>query len=88
MSNEINPVPPGQVPPQQVPRRGANWWPIGLTILSALVLGAGSCFGAIISGGKTLSFVFSALFIVCVLAFVGGLLWALGIWIESITRGE
>lgn len=88
MSNEIDPVPPRQIPPQQVPRRGANWRAIGLTILASIVLGAGSCFGAIISGGKTLSFVFSALFIACVVAFVGGLLWALGIWIERITRGE
>jgi hypothetical protein len=88
MSNEIDPVPSRQVPPEQVPPKRINWRPIGLTLLASIVLGAGSCFGAIISGGKTLSFVFSALFIACVVAFVGGLLWALGIWIERITRGE
>lgn len=74
MSNEIDPVPPRQIPPQQVPRRGANWRPIGLTILASIVLGAGSCFGAIISG-RTLSAIFSGVFIGCVLLFFLGLIW-------------
>jgi hypothetical protein len=74
MSHEINPVPPRQIPPQQVPRRGANWRPIGLTILASIVLGAGSCFGAIISG-RTLSAIFSGVFIGCVLLFFLGLIW-------------
>jgi hypothetical protein len=72
MSDEIN-----QVSPQQVSPKRINWRPIGLTLLAAIVLGAGSCFGAIISGGKTLSVIFSVIFIACVLAFVLGLLWGL-----------
>ncbi|HEY4880462.1 MAG TPA: hypothetical protein VIH97_15175 [Candidatus Acidoferrales bacterium] len=88
MSDDINRVPRQQVPPQQAPRNRINWRPIGLTILWALLLGVSSCFGAILSHGKTLSVIFSAVFIVCVLAFVGGLLWALGLLIERMTRGD
>ncbi len=77
MSDEINQVPLQQLPPEQVPPKRINWRPIGLTLLSAIVLGAGSCFGAITSGGKTLSVIFSVIFIACVLAFVLGLFWGL-----------
>jgi hypothetical protein len=74
MSNEINPVPPRQVPPEKVPPKRINWRPIGLTLLASIVLGAGSCFGAIISG-RTLSAIFSGVFIGCVLLFFLGLIW-------------
>jgi hypothetical protein len=84
MSDEINQVPPRQVPPQRVPPKRINWRPIGLTLLAAVVLGAGSCFGAIISGGKTLSAIFSAIFMVCVLAFVVGLIWGVVVRIKSL----
>jgi hypothetical protein len=55
----------------------SNWRPIGLTLLGAVLLGAGSCFGAIASGGNSMTIVFSVIFIACALAFVVGLIWAL-----------
>jgi hypothetical protein len=79
MNGEGNPrIPPPVAPPTRI-----NWRPIGLTLLSALLLGFTSCFGAIVSGGKTLSAVFSTLFIICVLAFVGALIWGVVVRIRA-----
>jgi hypothetical protein len=71
---------------QEPPPPKSKWRPIVLTIVSAVLLGAGSCFGAISSSGGNLTFVLSAVFVACVGAFVGGLFWALGTWIEGIRR--
>jgi hypothetical protein len=79
MSNETNP----NSPSPGVPPAKTNWGPIRLTILSAFLLAAGSCFGAISSRGNTAPVIFSVLFIVCVLAFFGGLIWALVARIKS-----
>jgi hypothetical protein len=72
---------PTQPPPK------SNWRPIALTITWALFLGAGSCFGANSAGGNTLTLVFSAVFILCVVVLVGALFWALGTWFQSFRRG-
>jgi hypothetical protein len=79
MSSQDNP----RIPPPMTPPRRINWRPIGLTLLAAILLAVTSCFGAITSAGKTLSFVFSVLFIVAVLTFVGGLVWGLVVRIRA-----
>jgi hypothetical protein len=79
MSDEIN----ARIPPRGTPPRKTNWRPIGLTILSAFLLAATSCFGAINSVGNTASEIFSVAFVLSVLALVGGLIWALAARINS-----
>jgi hypothetical protein len=79
MNSESNPG----IPPPIISARRINWRPIGLTLLAAILLAVTSCFGAITSGGKTLSVVFSVLFIGAVLMFVGGLVWGLVVRIRA-----
>lgn len=78
MSNPKIPAPPSAK---------SKWRPIVLTTVSALFLGAGSCFGAFSDVGNTLSLIFSGMFMTCVVVFVGALLWALGTWLKSAKRG-
>jgi hypothetical protein len=84
MSDEIDPGTP--LPGVSQPK--TNWRAIGLTILSAVFLGISSCFGAIVFDGRALSVVFAVLFIICVLVFLCGGLWAFGLWLQKISRGD
>jgi hypothetical protein len=66
----------------------SSWRPIVITLISALVLGAGSCFGFVSTlsfGGRNanVSALFLGVFALCVLAFIGALLWALVAWIRG-----
>ncbi|MGB7281930.1 MAG: hypothetical protein WBE13_06690 [Candidatus Acidiferrum sp.] len=70
------------------PRPKSPWGPIVITLVSTVLLGAGSCFGFVSTlsfGGKNsgASVVFLSVFALCVLAFIGALLWALIAWIRG-----
>jgi hypothetical protein len=54
-----------------------------ITIVSAFLLGAGSCFGAIAAGNHSISSALSAVFFASVLALLAGLIWALVTWIQK-----
>jgi hypothetical protein len=69
MSNEID--------LKSMPAGKSNWRPIGLTLLWAALLGAGSCFGASASGDESLALILLAVSALCIVAFVVGLIWAL-----------
>jgi hypothetical protein len=66
---------PGASPPK------SPWGAIAITLVSAILLGAGSCFGFLTtltpggrnSGANTL---FMYVFLICPAVFVGGLIWA------------
>jgi hypothetical protein len=76
-------------PNQEIPPSKSKWRPIVITIVSAVLLGAGSCFGFITTNGlnQILGIVFAGVFFSCVAAFVAGLIWALGAFIEGLRRG-
>jgi hypothetical protein len=65
------------------------WRPIVITLLSALILGAGSCFGFLntISGGPAANDVFMVTFLLCLIIFIGSLVWAFVTWIHNAKRG-
>ena len=67
--------------------------PVVITLFSAFLLGAGSCFGFLttltpIWGGSWINVVFQWIFILCVVAFLGALVWALVIVIRARLKGE
>jgi protein-S-isoprenylcysteine O-methyltransferase Ste14 len=76
------PLEPG-IPPREIPPEKSKWRPIGITVLSAVLLGAGSCFGAAVSGGGWISSTFVVLFFVCVIALIVAILWALSTWMSG-----
>ena len=82
-------TPPSVLTPgQQIPPPKSKWRPIVITLVSAVVLGAGSCFAAMSSSGNWITGVLAAVFLSCVVAFLCGLVWAAGVWIEGLRRGE
>ncbi len=66
-----------EIDPKSTSARKSNWRPIGLTLLWAALLGAGSCFGANGSVPNYLAIVLLAISALCIVAFVIGLIWAL-----------
>jgi hypothetical protein len=62
------PMPPG---------KKANYKPILLVMLCAFLLGTGSCFGfaSTLSGNSSMSGFFATSFLLCVLAFLGSIVW-------------
>jgi hypothetical protein len=64
-----------QIPEPHV--RKANYKPILLVMLCAFLLGTGSCFGfaSTLSGNSSMSGVFAASFLLCVLVFLGSIVW-------------
>ena len=84
MTNTPDPSVPAQQGPPVSP-----WRPIVVTLLSALLLGAGSCFGflATISEGSNVSGVFMVAFLLCLIIFIGSLVWAFVTWIRNAKRG-
>jgi len=76
---------------QTTPPPKSHWMQIIITLVSAIVLGAGSCFGFLTTmsfGRRTsyVSMVFAWVFAVCVLTFLGALIWALVAGIRSLLR--
>ena len=67
-----------QPPPPLPPVRKSNYKPILLTLLFSFLLAGGSCFGFLrtmnTQGGSS-STIFGAGFLICVLVFVGAILW-------------
>ncbi len=59
------------------PGRRPIYKPILLALLCAFLLGAGSCFGfaSTLSGNSSMSSVFAGCFLLCVLAFLGSIVW-------------
>jgi len=53
------------------------------------VLGAGSCFGFLttISAGSNVNGIFMAFFLLCLIIFIGSLVWAFVTWIHNAKRG-
>jgi hypothetical protein len=70
MTSPSNPI-------QGIPPPKSKWRPIVITIVSAFLLSVGSCFGAIVGGGKTASVILAFVFVSSVIALVAGLIWAL-----------
>jgi flagellar biogenesis protein FliO len=61
------------------PKPRPSWMPIIVTIISAIVLAMGSCFGFVITlqpQNRAFNSAFSTLFLLCVVAFFGGVIWA------------
>ncbi len=81
------PLEPG-IPPREIPPEKSEWRPIGITLAAAVLLGAGSCAGAFLGGGRGVTQAFAFLFVICVAAFFGGLVWALFKWLEQFRRGR
>jgi hypothetical protein len=69
-----------------------SYWPqIVITLVSAIVLGVGSCFGFLTTlnsrpRSPNLNMVFGWAFAVCVLTFLGALMWAVVAGIRSLLR--
>jgi len=67
----------GQIP--EPPVRKANYKPILLVMLCAFVLGGGSCFGfastLTSNGNSSMSGIFAGCFLLCVLVFLGSIVW-------------
>jgi hypothetical protein len=77
-----------RIPPQEIPPEKSEWRPIGITLGAAVLLGAGSCAGAILGGGRWVTEVFAALFVLCVVALFGGMVWAFATWAQKFGRRE
>ncbi len=62
------PMPPG---------RRANYKPILLVMLCSFLLGGGSCFGfaSTLNGNSPMSSIFAGCFLLCVLVFLGSIVW-------------
>jgi hypothetical protein len=84
MSDAIDPG----IPTPGISQSKTNWRPIGLTILSSFLLAATSCFGAIEFHGKVVMSIFAVIFFASALVLVCGCLWAIGVFIEKLTRGD
>jgi len=68
MDTNQMPMPPG---------KKANYKPILLVMLCAFLLGVGSCFGfaSTLNGNSSMSGVFATSFLLCVLVFLGSIVW-------------
>jgi hypothetical protein len=67
--------------------------PVVITLFSAFLLGAGSCFGflttlTLIKGSSWINVVFAWIFILCLVTFLGALVWAVVIFILARIKGE
>lgn len=76
MTSPSNPI-------QGIPPPKSKWRPVVITIVSAFLLGAGSCFGAIAAGNSSISSALLAVFFASVAALLAGLIWALVTWIQK-----
>jgi hypothetical protein len=81
------PLEPG-IPPREIPPKKSEWRAIGITLGAAVLLGAGSCAGAILGGGHWVTSVFAFLFFACVAVFLAGLVWAFATWAQKFGRRE
>jgi hypothetical protein len=84
MSTPFSPM----TPERDIPPTRSKWRQIGITIASAVLLGIGSCFGVLSSGGTWVGYALLILFFLCVAVFVGGLIWAFATWAQKFGRGE
>ena len=73
------------VPP---PKPESKYKPIVITIVCAIVLGAGSCWGFATTMGSNGDFtmLFALVFLACVAAFFGGLIWLFVTFLMNINR--
>ena len=72
------------------PKPRPSWVPIIATILCAIALGIGSCFGFVITlqpQNRAFNSGFSTLFLLCIAAFFGGVIWAFVRLIKNSRRG-
>jgi hypothetical protein len=87
------PPPPNfRAPLTQSPER-SRYKPILITLLSAVLLGAGTCFGLmrtlnLNNSASRVPEAFAAAFICCVVVFVGSLIWALVRFLRNANRGN
>lgn len=75
----MTPEPYQLTPGPGAPKPRPSWTPIIATIISAIVLGMGSCFGFVITlqpQNRAFNSTFSTLFCLCIAAFFGGVIWA------------
>lgn len=73
------PIPNFTDPGSPEPR--PSWTPIIVTIVCAVALGIGSCFGFLTTlrfngGTSPLNTAYMILFLICAIAFLGGVVWA------------
>jgi hypothetical protein len=78
--------------PEQLPedtgKRRASYRPILITLLCALLLGGGSCFGffatlkTLQGTNPPMNGVFAMMFIGCVLIFIGTFFWLIVVWFK------
>jgi hypothetical protein len=82
-------TPDHPVSDQHSPPPVTPWRPIVITLLSALLLGAGSCFGFLstINEGSAVNGIFMVAFLLCLIIFIGSLVWAFVTWIHNAKRG-
>jgi hypothetical protein len=86
MSNQPNPL---SMP--ESPREKRPYKPILITIVCAILLGAGSCFGFAttalgVHSNSSLATLFAVIFLACAGAFIGGLIWLFFAFILNRTR--
>jgi hypothetical protein len=77
----MTPEPNQLLPDPGAPKPRPPWAPVVTTIVCALVLGLGSCFGFLSTlnfngGSSPLNTAFMLLFLLCAAAFLGGVVWA------------
>ena len=86
-----------QVPSPAPPAKRAKYKPILITLLGAVLLGAGTCFGFLStfringtsgSNTDTAAGVFAIIFVASVLAFIGGVIWLLVALVRNATRNN
>jgi hypothetical protein len=76
---------------QSTPTPKSSWRPIVITLCSALLLGAGSCFGFLMTlnsngGSSAANTTFMIGFFLCLVAFLAGLAWAFATGIRNAKR--
>lgn len=79
--------------PLTQPAKRSSYKQILITLLCAALLGAGTCFGFMktfnLNGNSSfVPMVFAAVFIGCVLTFVGALIWAFARFLQNANRGN
>jgi len=72
-----------------LPPRKTNYKPILLVMLCSFLLGGGSCFGfaSTAIGNSPVSGIFAASFLLCVLVFLGSIVWIVVKAVRESTRG-
>ena len=83
MPESHNPLSPPEHPREKKPYR-----PILITILCAFLLGAGSCglFATTFESSSGIATLFGFIFLVCVVALAGGLIWLLVTFLINVNR--